>query len=356
MMKQFIKNNFQKDNQIRSTDSKPRIEFIDLAKGLCILLVVVYHTEIVRIDIPGLKALRMPLYFILSGLFFKSYGGVAQHIIKKTNKILIPFLFFYFLSWIELLLLDIAPWNTKPVTQPIYALFMERIGPIWFLECLFFTSVLFCFVSVLLQNELARFVAVIAMGAFGYYFSINNIFMPCQIDVVFTAMPFFYFGYILKQTPLLYPSKYDQYAPISGIFLLIVGTLLYYLFDKPFIEFWDNTISGNLIQNYLLSLIFVTGVLLICKKIKWLPVISYIGRYSIIVLVMHQIVLQAMKTFEPYLLGYGINYIYFIFTFGISWVSIPILRKYLPQFTAQKDLIRDLKSFNFIKIHNPLKY
>ena len=78
--------------------SNNRIEFIDLAKGICILLVVVGHVG-VNIAIPGLESVRMPLYFILSGLFFKSYGGVKNFLIKKINKILIPFLFFYLLGY-----------------------------------------------------------------------------------------------------------------------------------------------------------------------------------------------------------------------------------------------------------------
>lgn len=339
MLIQFINDNFQNSIQIESSESKPRIEFIDLAKGLCIFLVVVYHTEIIRFDIPGLKALRMPLYFILSGLFFKTYGGIIQHTIKKINKILIPFIFFYLLSWLELSLLDIAPWNVKPTVQPIYALFTERIGPIWFLECLFLTTVFFCILSILVRNEIAKFAVVFTMGGIGYFLSINRIYMPCQLDVVFSAMPFFFFGYILKQTPLLYPSKHDIYSLPIGLILLAIGVVLYNLLNKPSIEFWDNSITGNLIYNYVISLFVVIGTLLLCKFIKWLPIISYIGRYSIIVLVMHQIFLDFIRTFEPYLLGYGINYIYFVFTFTLSWISIPILRKYIPQFTAQQDLV-----------------
>lgn len=51
-----------------------RIDFIDLAKGVCIFLVVIGHCG-VPINIPGFEIVRMPLYFILSGLFFKDYGG-----------------------------------------------------------------------------------------------------------------------------------------------------------------------------------------------------------------------------------------------------------------------------------------
>lgn len=51
-----------------------RIEFIDLAKGVCIIMVVMGHCGC-PLEIPGWTIVRMPLYFILSGLFFKDYGG-----------------------------------------------------------------------------------------------------------------------------------------------------------------------------------------------------------------------------------------------------------------------------------------
>ena len=353
MLKKFLEDNFTNYNgMVCNQDKKTRIEFIDLAKGICIFLVVIYHTEIVRFDIPGLKAVRMPLYFILSGLFFKNYGGIFQLALRKVNKILVPFLFFYIISWLECTLVDLAPWNTTPVAEPFHALFTQRIGPIWFLECLFFTVLAFGAICNTFNSEYMRFIAVIFMGVIGNLLSLKNIFLPCQIDVVFTAMPFFYLGYILKKTPLLYPSRQDRFALPLGVAMLIAGSVLYYLLDRPFIEFWNNTMKGNLLVNYILSFIFVIGVMMICKGIKWLPVISYIGRYSIIVLVMHQIVLQFMKTFEPYLLGYGINYVYFVFTFGISWLSIPVLRKYLPQFTAQADFVKEC---HIIRLENYLK-
>lgn len=46
-----------------------RIEFIDLVKGVCILFIVVVHVGII-LDIPKIDAMRVPLYFVLSGLFF----------------------------------------------------------------------------------------------------------------------------------------------------------------------------------------------------------------------------------------------------------------------------------------------
>lgn len=78
-----------------------RIEFIDLAKGICIILVVLLHI-VPSANIPELRFIRIPLYFILSGLFFKDYGSFRNFLKKKVNNILIPFLFFYVVSYLIL--------------------------------------------------------------------------------------------------------------------------------------------------------------------------------------------------------------------------------------------------------------
>jgi fucose 4-O-acetylase-like acetyltransferase len=64
--------------------SKKRIEWIDLAKGICIFLVVANH--IFYYNCVFLEQLRMPLYFVLSGLFFKNYGGFCEFVLKKQIK------------------------------------------------------------------------------------------------------------------------------------------------------------------------------------------------------------------------------------------------------------------------------
>lgn len=50
-------------------ETKNRIEFVDLAKGISILLVVMNHIGVPEY-IPGLYAAKVPIFFVLSGLFF----------------------------------------------------------------------------------------------------------------------------------------------------------------------------------------------------------------------------------------------------------------------------------------------
>ncbi|MDE7381406.1 MAG: acyltransferase family protein, partial [Muribaculaceae bacterium] len=87
-MRKFLQENFIRPR--KSDSEKPRIEFIDLAKGFCIILVVIFHSG-VELNIPNFNALRMPLYFVLSGLFFRDYGDFIHLLKRKINKLLIPF-------------------------------------------------------------------------------------------------------------------------------------------------------------------------------------------------------------------------------------------------------------------------
>ena len=80
---------------------KERIEYIDLAKGICILLVVLDHIAGYRYFSDGnypmndiFEQTRMPLYFILSGLFFKDYGGIRVPAAQdEPHPRALPFLF-----------------------------------------------------------------------------------------------------------------------------------------------------------------------------------------------------------------------------------------------------------------------
>lgn len=77
-----------KINEGKSSLMGQRIEFIDLAKGICILLVVSVHvfgsTGAISGKFLGITNIfRMPLYFLLSGLFFKTYGGILPFLKKK---------------------------------------------------------------------------------------------------------------------------------------------------------------------------------------------------------------------------------------------------------------------------------
>lgn len=314
------------DNQLIT---RKRIEFIDLAKGVCIILVVMLHCDI-NFSLPQLRLLRMPLYFILSGLFFKDYGGWGRLLEKKINRILIPFLFFCLLTY---LILKICEYFNLNRTVDSILDTVRFNFPIWFLLCLFFVNLLYGVISQYIRNQVAMTIVCLLLGLFGYLLDTYSLRIGLYIDGALAAMPFFQFGVLLKKTPLLFPNKYDNYSWVIGMGMLVIGYVLVSLAGDPAIGFRDNSYVGNILITWLLSAITVVGTLLVLKSVRWCPFISYVGRYSIIVLGLHAIFIQALIQ-----LGFdmGSEMLFFICLF-ITWLSIPVCRKYLPWFTAQKD-------------------
>lgn len=94
---------------------KKRIEYIDLMKGICITMVVLLHChyfegEKAIID-TYLRPLRMPLYFFLAGLFFKTYSSFKCLLIKKINNLVIPYLFFSILAFVPHMMANFDRWD-----------------------------------------------------------------------------------------------------------------------------------------------------------------------------------------------------------------------------------------------------
>lgn len=320
--------------------AQKRIEFIDLAKGVCILLVVFGHSGF-PIDLPGWSIIRMPLYFMLSGLFFKDYGGWGQFVIKKTNKILIPFLFFYLLGCMAFYLLKyMKPELLITDARGIWDMFDNRQffnGPIWFLLALYWCNVMFCGITLYVKNDLAKFLVVCLIGFIGWYLGYRKWFVPLFIDVAMTAMPFFTMGYFLKKTNILYPNRYDKYNLLFFVIAMGISILLEKSLHQR-LSLHYNAIEGW--STYLLSFTSVMSVLFLCKAIKTLPYITYVGRYSIIMLCVHHFIYRPLVVIiRPYNLGYS-DFMIALLTVLLSALCIPLFKKYLPWFVAQKDLIK----------------
>lgn len=330
-----------------------RIEYIDLAKGICILMVVFLHCTSDGGGFPILEnklcTFRMPLYFILSGLFFKEYGGVSNFIIKKTNKLLIPFLTFYFLIGILMpCIYDVFLHNEIHLNNPTcffsfyYEHFNNMPNAIWFLLCLFDVNLLFYFISHISKklpnkNIIVCIISLI-LGSIGFVMGILHFNLPMWIDTSLTVLPFFCFGYMLKhKTNFLYPNAADKYS--SWIFILCL-CVVFAFGDK--VSYIDNSFLISFPSVYICGMLGSIAVLVIAKIINYIPIISYIGRYSIIVLIVHHPIIKILNDFVLWRmpLHSGNDFLKFCIVTLLSLGLIPLLKRYAPYVTAQKDLIK----------------
>lgn len=339
----------------KAINKKPRIDYIDLAKGFCICLVVYHHycyqftAQDSNINF-ALISFRMPLYFILSGLFFKDYGGLWNFTKQKTNKILIPFIFF---AGINSLLVALVRFiKNKPVSlEPLYSLYSEHIPnyPTWFLWCLFINGIIFYFIylaSKPFKKYMPFAIATlsIVIGCIGFTLGKQNINLPFYFDSALTATPFYAFGYMLrKYTNFLYPNKSDKY--IIPITIVCFVYILLFASRQSYIE--NNMQEANIFFVYSCGIIGTIGILSLSKMIKKLPIISYLGRYSIMILCTHILFYQFIF---KYIVTYchkslDIPKIYTAFACFVAvcllyMLIIPFMRKFMPYVCAQKDLIK----------------
>ncbi len=325
---------------------KKRIEWIDLAKGFCILLVMWWHIKELFCN-KGIADrdtflymcayFRMPLYFFLSGLFFKTYSGYLDFLVRKTNKLLVPFLTFASLGIAYSLI-----WPMKlPKTYTWDYLF--PFLPIWFLWCLFLMNNLFYLVMKMSGgSRVTLYFSVCAMGVIGY-FSGENYINLLHLRSALTAMPFFVLGYAVRRhTDWLYrdSNRWDIVfvgMAFGAVYLLTqwLGGHISYMHNKYEVPVWA-VYGGGVIGIY--------AILTLARLIKRLPIVSYLGRYSIVVLITHY----------PIVRLYSIYWLRMIYRgFGkwcaleemllLTCLEVPIIAlctHYLPWIFAQKDLIK----------------
>lgn len=320
--------------------AKPRINFVDLAKGVCILLVVWGHALIVEPFSPHiLFHLRMPLYFVLSGIFFKDYGSFIVLLEKKINKLLVPFIFWGILG----VSIDSFLWGGMQVSiLDILYKCPKGNPPVWFLLSLFWCNIVFSLIVRNVKSEIWRLVAVLMCGIMGIFMIISQFEPLPKFTQAFLAMPFFIFGYYLRRSPLMRESEQPRCKFIVvGSGLLFIGVVIFNLSDGALPGWIDFVYDGSWIIFYLLPIFLVIGLIMICKGIGgWLPIVSYFGRYSIIVLVIHWFFVSYVY-FPFYCFGIEISpFILFVLTFFLSWLSIPVLKAWVPGLVAQKEWVR----------------
>lgn len=330
-----------------------RIEFVDLAKGICISLVVLLH---VFGDLSGgiiqlMNLFRMPLYFVLSGLFFKTYDGLIPFIKKKTNKLLIPFFFTFFFVIIPTTFL-LGKFEGKTIS--LYELLwigegklnLGIDGAIWFLLCLFAVNIYFYLIFLLTKkNVVGILILSLACGGLGYFMSRYGTHVPMWMDSALTAMPFFLTGYLLRcYSQVLYGflSKKDISLAMVSL-LLLVSVFLYDEWQgKNVIAFGENTFDIPFLSLYIGGIAGTYFVLMVAKCFRHFPIISYIGRYSIVVLLTHLLYLFVIRNILYQLNipqnGIILNLIVFIIIMLLSVPTISFCVKYLPYWFAQKDL------------------
>ena len=333
-----------------NTQAKPRITYIDTMKGIVIILVVITHAgaEIFDNIHPQLndflRQFRMPMYYFLSGLFFKTYGSFVEFLKRKVNNLIVPFFFFLLVaiiirwSYASIVTAFVEPmaFDHTMIYSWLYKNSVAINGPLWFLLSLFWTNLMYYGVKMVSRNLWQEWALIMGLAGVGYLLSRLGYWPILWTGSSLISMPYFALGALSNRLHLLKPSRNDKWGFLA---FALVSVAIYPIAERIDLR---ELILPAFWKLYLFPFASVLSLLWMLKNLNFkIPVITYLGRYSIIVLVTHMFISDYRFIYERALSPHG--------TFSpegvlvciilIELCIIPLFVRFLPHVTAQKPLI-----------------
>ena len=238
---------------------KHRDKNIDIAKGLGIFLVVWGHTSATP---EWISAFHMPLFFFLSGIFFRPNPNWCQFLKSKSRRLLIPYIIYFYICNIFdgiLHMLRDQPFNWSDRLLQFWAPH-AMAGPLWFLLALFWMLCLSNLLWQLAKSQWIIGVGCILLCLIGWYETHTNHYHGLFLTHALIEIPFFFLGHLLHNINInrtkasLYVTLKDTLPHymllLIGGFNILIFSILYkhsdlnaLLFPKVYI-YYTGAIAG----------------------------------------------------------------------------------------------------------------
>ena len=115
-----------------------RIIELDIAKGICILLMVIGHSGMTNIVHHMIYAFHMPFFFFISGVTTNVNRSFRVFSISKVNGLLVPFLIYYLIHVPSYAYI----YNRNIMEYFKWELFNGIDNALWFIPILFFAQLI----------------------------------------------------------------------------------------------------------------------------------------------------------------------------------------------------------------------
>ena len=283
--------------------NRSRVGWIDFARGIAILCVIIGHTTNDFIIRGVIFSFHMPLFFICSGMTYRVSHN-TEEFLKKAKKSFIALpLTAAILFLANDILLWLLPWvgvNTFSITEELKALFfssgvpfdsfigdVKAIGMTWFFFALFTARTIFDYICMKLDRKYAVMVSVILM-ILGYIFG-KMLWLPFSIDIALVAVIFIISG-------SWYKSVFTRYENISvaataGIVMLWAGLFTAtYFFGGTYLELASRTYPAFplcLVTAFAGTAAIFCISIIMQKAGKLFRVIEIVGRNSLLLFEIH---------------------------------------------------------------------
>lgn len=296
-----------------------RIEYLDIAKGLLILLVLLDHIcwQVINNNIHNrlvdetmnyfflFTPFFMSAFFLITGICSNYNKTFTEFICNKTKTLLIPALF---LGVIQNILYSILTTPETLEIKSIIRMFLKMItqiiyngGQYWFLAAIFISNILFWLTQKYIKQNCYKLIIITFLFCIGSILHFQNIPNIWSIQQALLLLPFIYIGFLLKSKKIGLKHSYitilyivavctlhsfnvsttivaakvylESYiSPLIFIFLGSLGGIAIITFSKSIYIFAKRNnkalqfIGKNSIIFYCLNWTIFSGLIVICRK------------------------------------------------------------------------------------------
>lgn len=289
---------------------KKRLDYLDMAKGVGIFLVVLGHIEYLEEStMRFIYSFHMPLFFIIGGIltFEKANGNLSpgESMKKRARGTMVP----YFSFSLILLTMRVFEYFIQPefitgreiLRQVVDSVTGYGLHTLWFLPVYFGAGSLFTLICHHFQNKsyaeckITGVILIFTVLAFGLIYGFrldqypvaeNSLLwhMGMNVLIVFLriliVLPFFWFGRHYGKAGSLFKKKEWLFG--IGILLFALGALL-----SQYVSILDLHYLYIYPIHYVAAAASCIGLLDILQVIPVSRVLSYLGRNSLIIMCTH---------------------------------------------------------------------
>lgn len=276
-------------------EPKKRIQYLDIARGIAILLMIIGHCIYDRstIAFKMIYSFHMPLFVIMSGYFFReketiptTLGKMAKLMLVTIGAWAVVYAIYYCCYHVDFTLVECVKVIFAMLVEPKKVL----LSHLWFLPFLVCNKILFTCIFHLVRKlgkEKHTLILVgivcLVLSIIGYLFGIFQWYLPFRLDVAMTCLFLTFLGYLAKKKELL-PKlcKPKVILVLFPIWLCLVLVLPYTDIATRKYGFFGSGLFNA-----------VCGTILVCalsKKIeeklpKLTKGLAFCGKYSLFILV-----------------------------------------------------------------------
>lgn len=222
-----------RDKTLDMKNLSNRVAFIDIARGISILLMIAGHVLTKGIKRSIIFSFHMPLFIITSGYFYKE-RSLKEELKNLFIKLLLPttiIVLIVFLinnvpkiglaqSIVESLKVITIGWSHESRINYCF----DSVDVLWFIYLLVGIRILFSITKKISKNnDLLLFIFIITESLIGYIVGIKGYWLPWSIDVSFACILFYYLGYILKKYKILEKILIDYKFLVILLLIWIIG-------------------------------------------------------------------------------------------------------------------------------------